>query len=434
MDINQLRSKHPVFTYKSFKWTQVGLDIQIEFKYLLDPDIEFKPTLTLHNLESNQLDPDLFSRLIFHLGLMEIPTYWKAACPPLIKIDAAPLSIPQIGFLKKLLIQGMGEFYYVNQIDFTASGFLHIESAMSGKNRPYTLNLYKSPVLTPIGGGKDSIVSLEYIKTIPDMDPLCFMVNPNTRMEKLSEMCDDVVKITRKIDPFLLTLNKSGYLNGHTPFSSVLAFLAVTVAALKHLKFIAFSNESSSNESNVEYLNYSINHQYTKSYTFELDMNRYVKENLIKDMEYFSLLRGLDETAISQKFAGMKKYHQLFLSCNKGGKKGDWCGHCPKCIATYLLLSLYLDRNELDIIFKENFLDNHENQEILEQLAGLSSHKPFECVPRYDEIRHAILYLAHSPNPPLLISQLAPKLKTQKKSLIPTEHNLPSEFMGILKS
>lgn len=62
---------------------------------------------------------------------------------------------------------------------------------------------------------------------------------------------ENIIEVYRTIDKRLLNLNKEGYINGHTPFSSMLAFLSYFIAYILGKKYIALSNESSANESNV---------------------------------------------------------------------------------------------------------------------------------------------------------------------------------------
>ncbi len=66
------------------------------------------------------------NNLVFHLGLMEIPTYWKATCSPEIVVKAGPLNKEQIKWWKDLIIKGMGQFFYENKIDWRSSNFLKI--------------------------------------------------------------------------------------------------------------------------------------------------------------------------------------------------------------------------------------------------------------------------------------------------------------------
>src|SRR5213079_2303944 len=92
-----------------------------------------------------------------------------------------------------------------------------------------------------------------------------FMLNPIPASERISEIAgvEDRVVVIRKIDSRLLDLNRQGYLNGHTPFSSYLAFLSVFCAYLFGYSEVAFSNEASSNEANVVSGGRSVNHQYS---------------------------------------------------------------------------------------------------------------------------------------------------------------------------
>lgn len=59
-----------------------------------------------------------------------------------------------------------------------------------------------------------------------------------------------------------------------------------------------------------------INHQYSKSYEFEMDFEDYSKKYLKGNVKYFSFLRPLNELQIAKIFSKHKKYHKIFKSCN----------------------------------------------------------------------------------------------------------------------
>ena len=63
---------------------------------------------------------------------------------------------------------------------------------------------------------------------------------------------DDILIFDAEIDGLLLKLNKEGFLNGHVPFSSQLAFASYIMAYLNNKRYIIVSNEASANESNVK--------------------------------------------------------------------------------------------------------------------------------------------------------------------------------------
>lgn len=107
-------------------------------------------------------------------------------------------------------------------------------------------------------------------------------------------------------------------MNGHTPFSAIVAFLSFYTAYLIGAEHIVLSNESSANEGNLS--GASVNHQYSKSFAFEHDFQQYAHKNLMPDIHYFSLLRPFNELQIAKYFAALPQYHAVFRSCNAGSK------------------------------------------------------------------------------------------------------------------
>ena len=84
---------------------------------------------------------------------------------------------------------------------------------------------------------------------------------------------EEIIEVKRNIDKNVLDLNAKGFLNGHTPFSAMVAFLTYLIAFLTGKKYVALSNEDSANESNVD--GEKINHQYSKPLEFETDLRWY---------------------------------------------------------------------------------------------------------------------------------------------------------------
>ena len=192
--------------------------------------------------------------------------------------------------------------------------------------------------------------------------------------------------IRRKIDPTLLELNAKGYLNGHTPFSAMLAFYTRLASALSGIPNVALSNESSANESTVK--GSYVNHQYSKSLEFEDDFRNYVNE--AASFNYFSFLRPLSELQIAMLFSRFTAYHDVFRSCNVGSKEDIWCGHCAKCLFAYIILSPFIAPERLNAIFGKSMLDDTTLDLEFRQLLGLAETKPFECVGTVSEVRQAL--------------------------------------------
>ena len=283
MTAQALRTKYPKFIYESFSADSNTL----KFNYSISKH-RFTHQISFENLK--------LDNLIFHLGLAEMFSYWKLTCSPNIEIKAGYLSPKQIKFWEKLLIKGMGQYFYENKIDFTKPGFLKITSST---NKPVNLtekldNWTTNSVLVPLGGGKDSIVTAELLKKHFDIQPI--IVHPTTpasiRISKLITNTPPII-VRRILDPYMLELTKQGYLTGHIPYSAILAFIFL----LPGHQYIAVSQERSSDEGNVEYLGHTINHQYSKTLEFETDFNNYIKDTGIS---YFSFLRPLYELQITK--------------------------------------------------------------------------------------------------------------------------------------
>jgi len=354
---------------------------------------------------------DALENLVFHLGLAEIPSYWKATASPKIIIEAGSLNKQQINWWHDLFMRGMGQYFYENNVDFTHKNFLTIES--TGKNGGIVfLKRLSNKILLPIGGGKDAIVTYETLKGAKqNIRP--FLLNPKKEQLSILRIAGEKnpIVVQRIIDQKLLEINRKGYLNGHTPFSAYLAFLTTLCATLFNYRYIALSNERSSNEGNVRYLGYTINHQYSKSFYFEKKFRVYSKKYLARGIEYFSFLRPLYELQIAKLFARYPKYFGAFLSCNEahktasGSKKptGKWCCKCSKCLFVFASLYPFVEEKQLTKIFGSNLFEDQTLIPLMEELVGDRSFKPFECVGTTQESLAAFYLCLQKTHPPLPI-------------------------------
>lgn len=387
MNLDSLRRKHRRFIYKGFNITQSGEDLKVTFDFILDPEIRFQPTVIFPKTENVGIE-----NLVFNLGMVELISYWKAACSPEIIIKAGYLSDEQMKFWKNLLLKGLGEFFYTNKIDFTPPDFVqfNVQSHLGGGSGRTPRKL-RDRDLVLVGGGKDSAVTLDNIsKSGKEFN--CLMVNPTKAALNIAKVagCSFPIIVKRSIDPRLLERNKKGYLNGHTPFSAYLAFVSTMASHLYNYKNIIVSNEASSNEANLKWMGSEINHQYSKTSEFEKDFRKYSKKYLSVSSNYFSYLRRLGEIQIAKTFAKMPKYFSVFRSCNKGSKTNSWCGRCAKCLSTYLVLYPFLGE-EIKKIFGKDLFEDKTLTNVMKELLGKDENvKPFDCVLSIEETKTAI--------------------------------------------
>ncbi len=395
MTVTQLRLAHPRFIYKSFDVVEHPDAVEIHHIFLLEPDIEFHSVvrIPLHG----RLDKERLLPYAFQLGLVEAISYWKCACSPEFVIEAGYLSSEQMRFWYDLFIHGLGEFFYQNSIDFTAPGFLRItlRDGIQERTVPvaaFPLSPFSHTDLVLVGGGKDSALTVGMLKQ-SDRMLQTMIVNPtHAALEtiRISGLPEPIV-VTRTMDPSLLRLNKAGYLNGHTPFSAYLAFLGCTVAAIHGCERVIVSNERSANEGNVMYRGLEVNHQYSKSFRFEAAFRTYSEDVFDDPAVYFSILRPLNDVQIARLFSGFPEYFDSFRSCNVGSARGVWCGKCPKCAFTYLILSPFLSYADMMRIFGSDYFQDEIILGFIAELTGLKPVKPFECVGTRDESKFALL-------------------------------------------
>lgn len=450
MKIDKLRKKHRKLTYKSVDSHFEKSDLIITSHFTLSPDIHFHPQVTIHGVSQEQFDSlsrDELNNYVFHLGMAEVFSYWKAAAPQEIEIKAKAISPDQLTFWQDLLLKGMGEYFYVNQIDFTKKDFIKFTNSsqedsstlasnkLFNKTSPTGSGIKLSGALIPLGGGKDSLVSLEVLKKEYKEPLSLFALNPLKAVKEIVKLNPELpfVTATRVIDPKLIELNKAGYLNGHTPFSSYLAFLSLFVARLFGLKYICISNERSSNEASVIYKDHPVNHQYSKSFKLEENFQKYVANFLPQPSPfYFSLLRPLYELQIAKIFSKEKTYFKIFKSCNKNQTKNSWCCNCSKCLFAYIILYPFLDEDTMIDIFGVNLLNNQSLWNTTKELLGYSHHKPLDCVGTHEESLIA-LYLCHQKESKD-VKELSKITKLFEKEILPHETNLEKRSKVILES
>lgn len=435
----KLRKQYPEFCYESFKYEIFNLELNIEYHFVLSGQYHFHPKHQLplpKGLDFKKIPQEELDNLVFHLGMVEVISYWKAACSPILKIKAFHLNKEQIQWWKKLYFQGLGEFFYVNGIETSEEKFMEIQCDSNVSLIAFETDLDEK-VMVPIGGGKDSVVTLETLKNM-DKSLIPFVLNPRgATLESIKNAgfeLSDAYLSKRSIDPQLLELNELGFLNGHTPFSAMLAFLSLIAARLNHAKYIALSNESSANESTVAGTN--INHQYSKSFEFEKDFRDYYQKYISPNIEYFSFLRPISEVQIAHIFSQNSQHFLSFKSCNVGSKDNVWCAQCPKCLFTYILMSPFIPAKKQLQIFGKAMLDDASLKPVFDELRGQTESKPFECVGTIEDVEWSLQHAQKDYFNEALLrdSKITPE-EANKDVLISwnTLHFLNNEFEEVLK-
>ena len=385
----ELRNKYPDFIYEKYEIIENSDNYEITFFFNIPNLTTFKPKLIIEKENIKNNNKEFIKYLVFNIGLVELISYVKCTCSKNIKINCGYLDEYQIGWFKKLYYNGLGEFLYRNNIDIKEEDLFNITTIKEKQN--INIDYEGTGNLIPVGGGKDSNVTLELLK---EEDNTCFIINPKgANIECANISGFKTITIKRILDKKIIELNNKGFLNGHTPFSAIVAFTSYLCAYLLNKKYIILSNEDSANQATV--LGTNINHQYSKTFEFENDFNEYTKKYFNIDIKYFSLLRPLTEFQIGMLFSKIEKYHKTFKSCNLGSKENtwNWCCECPKCLFVYIILSPFLYKEKLINIFGKDLYEDKSLQETFDELLGYKETKPWECVGTYEEVRYAVSLL-----------------------------------------
>ena len=426
-----------VFYYKNYDFnTKTGV---LTLSYQAGQH-HFNETITFPNSpfmldnEKRQALNDIFFLTHIAFGI----SYYKAFLSPQIVIESGSLTQTQADFFNTFYLNGLGEFSVKNKVDLNIS-FPYDNNTVS---HTYDIPLSEK-VFVPVGGGKDSCVSIEVLKKLGISATAFSVGSPKPIMECVQKSGLNHLILTRKIAPELLQLNETGNVyNGHVPITGLIAFLLWASGILYNHKYVAMSCERSANSPNMILNGHKINHQYSKSLDFEQDFYK-LTQSITPAFRYFSLLRPLSEMHIAKLFADKcQNYFDVFTSCNKAFKLDEskrlthWCGDCDKCRFVFLILAPFMDKKTLVKIVGKNPLADESQLTGYEELLGLSGHKPFECVGEVNECRYALTLLAQKNEwqDDLIIKELSQKIsQSQCDILIPSSnHLIPEAFKNVM--
>lgn len=441
---------------KAFRFVSYDFDTAkstVSLHYAFDDLYHFEEKIVFHNAKKDlsREENSAIERILFFMHLACGISYYKAFVPNEMIIETGSLNQEQAAFFDEFYKKGLGEFSWRNGLNlnniikFPASEKASYEKASS-------LGL---PDITavPIGGGKDSNVVLETLKSHGEKVICIAQGRPRPIRESIEVSgCKDI-EFTRTIAPELIALNnQEGVYNGHIPISGVYAFCLVLAAILYGYDKVAMGNERSANVGNLlRDDDFEVNHQWSKSFAFEESFNHFTKAYMLSNLHYFSMLRQLSELDIASRFAKLKPYFGVFTSCNKAfridkDKRLDrWCGDCDKCRFVFLVLAPFMNKADLVSAVGKNIFEDAAQLQGFEELLGLSNHKPFECVGELEECVVALYMVAQKKDwqESFLVKNLHPRLlekygletilKWQKMVFAKSElHLIPAKFKDYL--
>jgi UDP-N-acetyl-alpha-D-muramoyl-L-alanyl-L-glutamate epimerase len=389
------------FIFESYLYDPAVSTLSLRYRFGGGPRFEEK---LLFDFLPRHFSPDesvVLDRIFRLLFLMSGVSYYKAFIPRTLICESFSVDRITAEFLQKFYEKGLAEFAFRNKISLR--GRFTIQWSNGPTAAPVTIDLPRRTCV-PVGGGKDSIVTLECLKRAGEPLVLFSLGDAEPIRACIAAAGLPFIRVHRRLDSGLFKLTEAGGLNGHVPITGILSAIAFASAVMAGCDAIVMSNEHSASIPNVQIDGTDVNHQYSKSLEFEEDFSEYLRNYISPSIAYFSLLRPLSEIEIARRFAKYREYFPLFLSCNAAFRQlpaargRGWCGNCPKCRFVFLALAPSIEKPKLIGIFGRNLLDDETQREGFAQLCGLREHKPFECVGELAESAAVMSYLSSRPD------------------------------------
>ncbi len=419
-------STYQAFVFRDYSFDAAQKTLSLTYGY--DNQLTFTETMKF-DFEFANYDSVTLDRACQLLFFMAGVSYYKAYLPQQIRVDSGVIDAHLAEFLSKTYQRGLGEYFYQNQLD----PHTKISFPITSHSTLNMLSVGGEGLLVGLGGGKDSLVSVELLRGQPRL--ATWSLGHRAQLQPLVERVGlPHLWVERTLDSQISALNQQGAYNGHVPISAIFACVGAVVAVLGGYKDVVVSNENSANEPTLTYQGVAINHQYSKSLEFEQDFQAILAGNFGSSLRYYSLLRPYSELRISELFEPwFDTYADVFSSCNRAytgsSTSMSWCGQCPKCAFVFLALTPFIDQAKLEKLWGKNLLQDPALESTYKQLLGIDGQKPLDCVGEIQESRSA-MQLA-SQHYPELAAKYTFELTPDYDFRAPAGHSIPPEISAI---
>jgi len=330
-------------------------------------------------------------------------SYYKIFLPPRI-VQPYAMDQAEADFWNDIWRNGLGEFLYVNKLplerlaSFSAQDGLRFEGQMSAAGTGAVLG---------IGGGKDSIVAGELLKSL-DIPLTGFVMATGEQLGQAGAVAQTMQiglqALQRQLDKQLLDLQEQpGAYKGHIPISLIFGLVGTALAIASGSAYVVVANEASASIPRTMWDDRAVNHQWSKSFGFEQKLQSFIHESITGHVTYFSAVRQLSSIGVAKLFATLPQYFEVFTSDNfvfridpARRPAGRWSLESPKSLSSYLLLAPWLSDEEVQRIFTIDFLDQPALEQLFLELTGVEGEPPLDCVGTVEELVFSVNLLAAS--------------------------------------
>jgi len=237
-------SKYQNFIFKDYDFNIQTKTLRLYYGYdgLIEFCESYKFDFDFSTYDDVELDKALQS-LFFMAGV----SYYKAYLATNIVIDKGNINKASAEFLSKTYQRGLGEFFYINNLDPNHV----INFPFNDFETPISEPSTKSGMLVGVGGGKDSLVSIEVLRK-NGHNITTWSLGHRSQLEPLVDKIGlNHLWVDRQWDRTLLEHNSGDAFNGHVPISAILSCVGTVVSVLSSKQQAIVSNENSANEADL---------------------------------------------------------------------------------------------------------------------------------------------------------------------------------------
>ena len=105
----ELRERHKEFIYKDYEINDTNEYISIKYYFEIPNLSKFEPEIKILKKDigfREDINSEFVKNIVFNMGMIELISYWKCACPPKVIIECGYLKEEQIQWFKKLYYLG----------------------------------------------------------------------------------------------------------------------------------------------------------------------------------------------------------------------------------------------------------------------------------------------------------------------------------------
>ena len=110
LEFKKFREEYKEFYFNNYSIREDEAAIYLEYEFEIPNLTKFNPTTKIlkKSMSFKDINSDCVKNMVFHIGLIELVSYWKCTCTPKIIIKCGHLNDEQISWWKKIYFYGLG--------------------------------------------------------------------------------------------------------------------------------------------------------------------------------------------------------------------------------------------------------------------------------------------------------------------------------------